>query len=101
MTPKTLQMLTDGEIRKNRIYEGVWVGSACGRALLKKGGTTVVVGAPRGEVITNDATEATLARRAGMRVIQVAAFDRATILQEVEEADSSATERSLRWLLGV
>lgn len=97
LSVETIDTLRSGGLKPGRTYDG-FKASSCARALASDKGA--VVATPNGIMVTDIKGMADHLRDLGFVCVQVAAFDRTTIAEAVEEAASIAVQRGLRWVMG-
>ena len=101
MTAGDVELLLTGGLRAKRQY-GEYRASECGRALVRQGDgeDLVVVMTPNKIVVTNDKSAYDELRGRGLVCHFVETWERAIMIEEIEEAPSIGLRRALRWVVG-
>lgn len=99
MQVETLEKLYFGDVRPGRKYEGRYVGSECGRALMDQNGMGIVK-TETGALLTTDVEVYTKARDTGFQCWLLRDFRRETLEAEKEKRGTGPNfKKALQWML--
>lgn len=98
MSKKTIEALREGALRPNRVYDGGFRVSACGRML--EGGDGVVLATPHGVLLTTSGEAARVLEQMDLVFLRLESFSKTKVLEMIDEVASIKSKRALRWVVG-